>query len=347
MGGDSALSRPDFDSAALGAWLEGHMPGLRLPLRWRRFAGGQSNPTWLMSSADGDFVLRKQPHGTLAESAHALDREVRVLRALAGSAVPVPAVRAWCDDRAVIGTTFYVMDYCPGEVWHDPLLPGLTPAQRAAVYDAMNAALAALHAFDWRSAGLDGFGRPERYFERQLARWGRQNAALDSGPRGDLDALAQWLAAHLPADDSAALVHGDYRIGNLICRLDPPHLGAVLDWELSTIGHPLADLAYNCMAWYLPAGHPVSAGFIGADIAALGIPAEASYLEAYARRTGRSGIPDWRFHVAFSLYRIASIQRGVHARALAGNAASPTAQRFGDSWPMVAATGLARVQRTV
>jgi aminoglycoside phosphotransferase (APT) family kinase protein len=335
----------DFDAAALARWLEPRLPALRGPIRWQRFAGGQSNPTWRMGTAGGDFVLRKQPHGTLTTSAHALDREVRALQALAGSAVPVPAVHVYCDDPAVIGTTFYVMDYCAGEVWHDPLLPDLAPDQRGRIYDAMNAALAALHTFDWQAAGLTGFGRPDGYFERQLSRWGRQNAALDSEPRADLDALAAWLAAHVPTDAGAALVHGDYRMGNLVCRLQPPGVVAVLDWELSTIGHPLADLAYNCLVWYLPAGHPVSPGVVGADLGALGIPGEEAYLAAYARRTGRAAIPDWRFHVAFSLYRIASIQRGVHARALAGNANSPGARRFGDSWPMVAATGLALARR--
>lgn len=334
-----ASAAPDL--AALADWLAASLPHCGTPLRLAKFPGGQSNPTFLVETTTGRWVLRKQPPGALAESAHALDREFRVLQALEDSAVPVPRPLAYCADRAVLGTTFYLMEHCAGAACHDPLLPGFAPAARAAVYAAMNAALAALHGLDWRRAGLGDFGRPEGYLARQLARWQRQNAASGEPPDPDLDSLARWLTDHLPGAQYAALVHGDYRLGNLLCTADPAGVVAVLDWELATIGDPLADLAYSCMTYRLPAGHPVSAGFLGADTGALGIPSEDACLAAYQRCTGLDPAPHWRFHVAFSLYRTACIQRGVYARARAGNASSPTARLFGDSWPMVAAAGLA------
>jgi aminoglycoside phosphotransferase (APT) family kinase protein len=332
-----------FDETALLRWLEANLAGFQGPAELLQFDAGQSNPTFLLRAASSDYVLRKQPPGKLTASAHSLDREYRVLRALAGSDVPIPTALAYCEDPTHIGTQFYVMDYCPGRVFHDPLLPGVSREQRAAIYHSMSAALAALHTVDWRAAGLKGFGRPDHYVERQVARWGKQNDALGREGAGALTALREWIEANVPEDEPACIAHGDYRIGNLICALDPAGVVAVLDWELSTIGHPLADLAYSCMTYHFPAGHAASKGFIGADLAALGIPSEDEYVAVYLKRTGRDDVPHWRFFKAFSLYRMASILRGVYARAIAGNASSSTAHLVGESWRMVADAGHALV----
>jgi aminoglycoside phosphotransferase (APT) family kinase protein len=332
-----------FDEAALLRWLEANLSGFRGPAELLQFDAGQSNPTFLLRAASGDYVLRKQPPGKLVASAHSLDREYRVLSALIDSAVPIPTPLAFCSDPAHIGTQFYVMEHVAGSVFHDPLLPGITREQRTAIYDSMNAALAALHKVDWRAAGLEGFGRPDHYVERQIARWGKQNDALGSDDVGPLTALRKWLNVHLPDDQQASIAHGDYRMGNMICALDRPCVVAVLDWELSTIGHPLADLAYNCMTYALPAGDVISKGFVGADLEALGIPSEDEFVAAYAKRTGRDEVPNWRFFKVFSLYRMASILRGVFARALAGNASSTKAHLIGESWRMVAEAGHALI----
>jgi aminoglycoside phosphotransferase (APT) family kinase protein len=331
--------RHRFDEARLAEWLGGHLAGFEDLLGVRQFAGGQSNPTFHLRAASGEYVLRKKPPGRLVESAHAIDREYRVLRALAGSDVPVPHARLYCDDASVIGTPFYVMDYRPGRIFTDPLLPGMGPAERAGIYDAMNDALARLHRFAWDSAGLGDFGRPAQYVSRQLARWSGQYHAARDGTVPAMDRLGEWLSANVPAAEDAAIAHGDFRIGNLIFDEHESRVVAILDWELSTIGHPLCDLAYNCMTYHLPAGHAVAAGFLGADRASLGIPSEPGYLEAYARRTGRPEVPDWTFYMAFSLYRTAAIQHGVYRRALSGNASSETAHLFGSSYRMVAQAG--------
>lgn len=336
----AVASRHRFDEAALAAWLGTHLTGYAGPLQVRQFDGGQSNPTFHLAAASGEYVLRKKPPGKLLPSAHAIDREYRVLQALRGSEVPVPAALAWCGDDAVIGTPFYLMDYQPGRIFADPLLPGLAAAERGALYDAMNAALARLHGFDWARHGLVDYGRPEQYFARQLARWSRQYEATRTDDVPQMETLRHWLEGHLPTDEAATIAHGDFRIGNLIFHATEPRVVAILDWELSTIGHPLSDVAFNCMTYHLPAGHPVAAGFIGADLAALGIPSEAQYLDAYARRSGRDPRPDWKFCMVFSLYRIAAIQQGVYARSLQGNASSATAGLFGDSYRLVAQAAL-------
>jgi aminoglycoside phosphotransferase (APT) family kinase protein len=334
-----ASERHRFDEARLFEWLGSNLPGFAGPLAVRQFAGGQSNPTFHLRSASGEYVLRKKPPGRLLESAHAIDREYRVLRALSGSDVPVPDALAYCDDAAVVGTPFYVMAYQPGRIFTDPLLPGMSPGGRAAIYDAMNDALARLHRFDWAAAGLAGFGRPEQYVARQVARWSRQYAESRTEVVPAMDDLGAWLAANVPPEDATAIAHGDFRIGNLIFHEREDRVVAILDWELSTLGHPLCDLAYNCMTYHLPAGHPVAAGFAGADRDSLGIPSEPEYLAAYARRTGRREVPDWRYYMAFSLYRTAAIQHGIYRRALAGNASSDTAHLFGECYRMVAETG--------
>lgn len=321
--------RHRFDEAALAEYLRRELPGFAPPLQILQFQGGQSNPTFLLSAASGTYVLRKKPPGKLLASAHAIDREWRVLRALQDAAVPVPRVLHYCESEAVVGTPFYVMEYLAGRIFTDPALPGLAPAERRAAYDSMNAALAQLHQVDWRAAGLGDFGRPERYAERQIERWSRQYQATQTEPVAEMDAVREWLAAHLPEEETAAIAHGDYRIGNLVYAEREPRVLAVLDWELATIGHPLADLAFNCMSYHFPPDESLAPGLCGLELEILGIPSEPQYLEAYARRTGRDPRPHWRFFMAFSLYRAAAIQQGVHSRALAGNASSPLAGRFG------------------
>ncbi len=328
-----------IDGERLSRWLSGRLPGFEGPIEVERFVGGQSNPTYRLSGASGTLVLRKQPPGKLVPSAHAIDREYRILDALGDSGVPVPAVRLYCDDASVIGTPFYVMEYVEGRVSHDPLLPDQDAASRSALYDSMNEALARLHLFDWRAAGLDDFGKPVDYFARQVGLWSRQYDKARTNDVPAMDSLRRWLEQNLPDDQAATVVHGDYRIGNLIIHPSRPQVVAVLDWELSTIGHPLADLAFNCMTYRLQSGHPIAPGFVGTDLAGSGIPSEGEYLDAYARRTGRDPSPMWRFCMAFSLYRVAAIQAGVYARALAGNAVSETARRFGDSFRLMAGIG--------
>jgi aminoglycoside phosphotransferase (APT) family kinase protein len=311
------------------------------PLAVRQFASGQSNPTFHLRSAAGEHVLRKKPPGVLVESAHAIDREYRVLSALASGDVPVPRTRVYCDDAAVIGTPFYVMDYQPGRIFTDPLLPGMTPTERAGIYDAMNDALARLHNFDWAGNGLGDFGKPAQYVARQITRWRKQYVAASTKSVAAMDQLGDWLTANVPDRESAAIAHGDFRLGNLIFDAREARVVAILDWELSTIGEPLCDLAFNCMTYHLPAGDPVAAGFAGVDIAALGIPSAADYLAAYARRTGRAEVPSGVFTWPSACTRTAAIQHGVYRRALAGNASSETALLFGDCYRKVAESGWA------
>jgi len=323
-----------FDEAALARHLAAHLPGFAGALTVRQFQGGQSNPTFHLQAGGRAYVLRKKPPGALLPSAHAVDREFRVLEALAGSAVPVPAVHLLCSDDAVIGQMFYVMDWIDGRVFADRLLPGCTAAERAAMYDDMNRILAALHRVDWRAAGLEGFGRADGYVARQVARWSRQYEASRTEPVPAMDRLIEWLAAHLPESDEAAIVHGDYRVGNLIFHPREPRVVAVLDWELATIGHPLADLAYNCLAYRLTGTH--DHGFPPGDLGALGLPREADYVAAYAARAGRSGIEDWEFFIVFAMFRIAAILAGVYRRGLDGNAADARALEASRDYRLIA-----------
>lgn len=338
--GTGAVSeRHRFDEVALAGWMQANVDGFSGLLRVSQFSGGQSNPTFLLATGGAEFVLRKQPPGKLLPSAHAIDREYRVTGALADSGVPVPRLRGYCAEAALIGTPFYLMDYQPGRIFTDPLLPGLGPDERAAIYDAMNDALARLHGIDWSAAGLADFGRPEKFVVRQIARWSRQYEATRTDDVPAMEDLRRWLEAHSPADELAAIAHGDFRMGNLIFHPTEARVVAVLDWELATIGHPYSDLAYNCMTYHLPAGHAISAGFVGDGIDTDGIPDEAEYLAAYARRSGHDPRPNWRFFMAFSLFRVAAIQQGVYARSLQGNASSNIAQLFGESYRMVAEAG--------
>lgn len=309
-----------FDEARLAAWMAAKVEGYRGPLKVQQFQGGASNPTFLLTAGDGHrYVLRKKPPGQLLSSAHQVDREYRVMKALGGH-IPVPVMRALCDDPAVIGTTFYVMDYLEGRIFRDAALPGLQPADRAAIYDDLNATLAKLHAVDFEAVGLGDYGRPGNYFERQVARWTRQYRDAESESIPAMDALIEALPARIPTDDSVSIAHGDYRLENVMYHPTEPRIIAVLDWELSTIGHPLADIGYNAFIWR---SHSPSWGSLdGVDLAASGIPTEAEYVAAYCRRTGRDGIGDWPFYMAFGIFRLASISQGVYRRTLAGVLAS-------------------------
>jgi len=330
-----------FDEAALSSYLAKHLPGMGGPLSICQFSGGQSNPTFHVHGPEGEFVLRKKPTGKLLPGAHAVDREYRVLNALQGSGVPVPRMLHWCEDDAVIGTPFYIMEYLHGRILRNPLLPGMEPAERAAVYDSMNEVMARLHNLDFKAAGLEGFGKPDNYIGRQVALWSRQYEASKTEDVPAMEQLIQWLPQNIPQDQSSSVVHGDFRLENLMFDSREPKVIAVLDWELSTIGHPLSDLSFNCMTYYLPSASEIAPGFVGSDLEALGIPAETAYVSRYCDRTGRDQIDCWKFFMAFSLFRTAAIQQGVYDRALKGNASSETAHRFGALYPLVAAQGWA------
>ncbi len=317
-----------FDVAALERYMREHVAGFAGGVSVRQFVGGQSNPTYHLGTDAQEYVLRRKPPGKLLPSAHAVEREYRVISALAGTGVPVPRTYALCEDASVVGTPFYIMEYVRGRVLTEPRLPGLPPAERAEIYDAMNRVLAGLHTVDWQAVGLADFGRPGNYFARQIHRWTAQYRASETETIPSMERLIAWLPGHIPADDTTTLVHGDYRLGNMIIHPTEPRVVAVLDWELSTLGHPLADLAYNCMPYHLSADS--MEGFEGEDLSRLGIPSEESYLAAYCRRTGRASIGDWNFYVGFAMFRLAAIAQGIMGRVLAGTASDVNARQRGE-----------------
>ena len=323
-----------IDAPSLERYLAGHLPGFRGPLEIRQFEGGQSNPTYLLRAAGRELVLRKKPPGQLLPSAHAVDREYRVMKALAGSGVPVPPALLLCEDATVVGTPFFIMGCVDGRVFRQPHLPGVGAGDRAAMYADMADVLARLHGVDVAAIGLSEYGKPGNYYARQIGRWGQQYVAAKTGEIPSMDRLMEWLPAHIPPGDETAIVHGDYRVENLIFHPTDPRIVAIVDWELSTLGHPLADLAYNCLTYYLP---PEALGRVETvDSDRSGLPGEADYVAAYCRRTGRSGIPDWNFYLAFSMFRLASILQGVYARGLQGNAASSYALQRGAAARVIA-----------
>ena len=320
-----------FDERSLERYLLGALPGFTAPLRVEQFRGGQSNPTFLLTGGDGaHFVLRKKPSGPLLPSAHAVDREFRVISALYPTGFPVARPYVLCEDAAVIGTAFYVMGYAAGRNFWDPTLPGMERSQRAAVYEEMNRVLVRLHGLDFNALGLADYGKPGNYFARQIARWSKQYRASETQRIAAMENLLAWLPQNVPPGEESALVHGDYRLDNMIFAPDEPRVLAVVDWELSTLGHPIADFSYHVMAWRIPAGRD-NRGLLGLDLPALGIPTETEYVRAYCERSGRPAIaPDvWEFCMAYNLFRIACIRQGIMRRVLDGTAASAHAREAG------------------
>jgi aminoglycoside phosphotransferase (APT) family kinase protein len=320
-----------IDEKKLAGYLKAHMPEFSGDMTISQFAFGQSNPTYLLSTADGEYVLRKKPPGKLLPSAHAVDREYRILKSLENTDVPVPKTYHLCEDDSIIGTAFYIMERMQGRVFREPTATQAANAEeRRAIFDAMNDTLAKIHKVDWKTLGLENFGKPGNYMARQVSRWTKQYEASKTEDIDSMDRLIQWLNANIPADDSTTIVHGDFRLENTMIHATRPQVIAVFDWELSTLGHPLADLAYNCMGYHLPDLGDKRMSLGSDNIEGYGIPTEEEYIADYCRRTGRSSIPNWDFFIAFSVFRLAAIVQGVYKRGLDGIASSDNAKTYGD-----------------
>ena len=321
-----------FDVSLLADYMVSHVEGFHGLVNVTQFKGGQSNPTYLVEAESGKYVLRRKPPGTLLESAHAVDREFRIISALYGADFPVPRPYALCEDDEVIGTMFFIMEYVEGRIFWDLDLPDANPADREALYDNVNATIAKLHALDIGTLGLDDFGKPGNYFARQVSRWSGQYRASETSRIKAMDALIEWLPENIPADESVSIVHGDFRLDNMIIHPTEPKVIAVLDWELSTIGHPLADFTYHLMAWQMPELGIGSVGLLGKDLTSLGIPGEDAYTATYCKRIGRNnGITDRHFYSAFNFFRLAAILQGIAGRVRDGTAASADAGQAADS----------------
>lgn len=312
-----------FDEQQLLDYLSSHVESFQGPLTVRQFKGGQSNPTYLIDAASGRYVLRRKPPGKLLKSAHAVDREFQVISALYAAGFPVPRPVVLCKDEQIIGTMFFVMEFVDGRIFWDLDLPGLEPEERAAIYDNVNETIAKLHNYNYKTLGLEDFGKPGNYFARQISRWTGQYRASETATVDAMNSLMEWLPANIPDDDSASIVHGDYRLDNMILHPTEPKVIAVLDWELSTIGHPLADFTYHLMIWQMPEIGIGSIGLANKPLSKLGIPDEDTYIEQYCRRTGRdSGIADRNFYSAFNFFRLAAILQGIAGRVRDGTASS-------------------------
>lgn len=337
--------RDTLDTSTLTVWLSDRLPGFAGPIEAVKYKGGQSNPTYLLKTPGHRYVLRRKPLGNLLKSAHAVDREFRVQKALAATDVPVARMHLLCEDDAVIGSAFYIMDEVPGRNFDDPRLPGLTMPERQAIIDEMNRVLAAIHAVDIHAVGLAEYGPEGDYFRRQVDRWSTQYKASQTDELPDMTALMSWLDENMPADDGRrCLVHGDFRLDNMLFSHDNTTCAAVLDWELSTIGHPFADLAAVVMQWSMPVG-PVGRGLKGVDRKAAGLWSDQHFIDAYCERRGLSGIEDFGFYLAFCHFRMAAILQGVKKRALEGNASDPEkGLRLGRYVPDFARQGLAAAQ---
>ncbi len=332
-----------FDEARLAEWMAENIRDYAGPLSVEQFKGGQSNPTYKLITPSRCYVLRRKPPGELLKGAHAVEREARILTALGGVGFPVAAVHGLCTDETVIGTWFFIMDMVEGRIFWDCTFPNVSSAERPAYFGAMNETLAQLHRIDYAAIGLQDYGRPGNYFGRQIERWSRQYLDdADAGRDANMDRLLEWLPAHIPPGDETSIVHGDFRCDNLIFHPTEPRILAVLDWELSTLGHPLADFSYNAMMYHMPPR--IVAGLAGADIAALNIPSEADYIDAYCRRTGRQNIPGYDFYLAFNLFRLASIFHGIKGRVLRGTAASSQAAERAKAFPELSALAWQRAQ---
>lgn len=336
--GTRAVSQQhQVDIGALTAWLEKNLDGFKGPLTVEMFKGGQSNPTYKLVTPAQSYVMRAKPGpvAKLLPSAHAVEREFKVMSGLAGTDVPVPRMYCLCEDESIIGRAFYVMEFMAGRVLWDQSLPGMDNATRSAIYDEMNRVIAALHTVRFADRGLADYGKPGNYFERQIGRWSKQYVASVTQPIPEMDRLMEWLPAHIPAsarDESmTSIVHGDFRLDNLMFHATEPRAIAVLDWELSTLGHPLADFSYHCMAWHIP--HAMSRGVGGLDLQSLGIPTESEYIRRYCDRTGvttpEALAPDWNFYLAYNMFRIAAILQGIAKRVEAGTASSEQAVASG------------------
>jgi len=325
VGTTPVQERQRFDLGALDAYLRERVAGYRGPLDVAQFKGGQSNPTFLLGTPHARYVMRAKPApaAKLLPSAHAVDREYRVITALGGVGMPVPRTFALCEDEGVIGRAFYVMEFVDGRVLWDQALPGMGREERGAIYDEMNRVIARLHAVDYKAIGLETYGKPGNYFARQIDRWTKQYRASATEPIEAMDRLIAWLPGAIPPGDETTIVHGDYRLDNLVFHPTEPRILAILDWELSTLGHPLADFSYHCMSWHIPPAQ--FRGIAGLDLAALGIPAEDEYVAAYCRRSGRGRIDHWDFYLAYNMFRLAAILQGIMKRALDGTAASQQA----------------------
>jgi aminoglycoside phosphotransferase (APT) family kinase protein len=336
-----------IDEPALARYLRGRLPGFESVLEVRQFQGGQSNPTYHLRTDGGDYVLRKKPPGKLLPRAHEVDREHRVMAALANTDVPVPRMRLLCEDESVLGTSFFVMDHVPGRVFPDRVMRECTPEHRAAIYEDLARVLAALHRVDWRAVGLEGFGRPDGYMQRQVALWTRQWQAAQLEDMPAMDLLAQWLPDHLPPDDAAAacIAHGDYRLGNVLIHPTEPRVVAVLDWELSTIGNPLADLAYFCLTYHLPGGPDGRSGVAGEDLTCTGLPDQQAFVANYSRYADREPPESLDTFIVFSMFRLASIVAGVWRRGVEGNAADSRATEFRERYRELAQAAWALVQQ--
>ena len=316
-----------FDEGALDAYMRAHIDGYEGPLSVQKFKGGQSNPTYLITTPGKKYVLRRKPPGKLLPSAHAVDREYRVMTALGAQSFPAPKTYALCEDPEVIGTAFFIMDFVEGRIFWQSDLPDVSKEERRPLYHALTDTLADLHMVDYEAAGLGDYGKAGNYFERQIGRWSKQYKGAETETIEDMDMLIEWLPTAIPQDEAVSIVHGDYRFDNAIIHPTDPKVIAVLDWELSTLGHPLADFTYFLMVWNFP--KEVRGGLMGADLEALGIPTIEETVERYAARTGRTRIDDLDFCFAYNTFRLASIVQGVYARALQGNASSPEAKKMG------------------
>ncbi|MBI1943447.1 MAG: phosphotransferase family protein [Betaproteobacteria bacterium] len=336
--------RHRFDQARLEAFLRERIEGLRGPLEVEQFRGGQSNPTYRISAGGERFALRRKPPGKLLPSAHAVDREFRVISALHKVGFPVAKPCLLCEDDSVIGTAFYVMDCVDGRVLWDQSLPGMSKGERFAIWDELNRVIALLHSLDYRALGLEGFGKPGSYIGRQIGRWTKQYLASETAKIEAMDRLIAWLPQNLPPGDETTVVHGDYRLDNTIFHPTEARILAVLDWELSTLGDPMADFAYHCMSWHIPPGQ--FRGIAGLDLAQLGIPGESQYVEAYCRRVGRKAVEPsvWDYYMAYNLFRIAAILQGIAKRALDGTAASSHAAEAGARARVMAELGWQQVE---
>jgi aminoglycoside phosphotransferase (APT) family kinase protein len=335
--------RHRFDTERLDAYMRAHVAGFAGPLEVAQFKGGQSNPTFMLSTPGARYVLRRKPPGKLLPSAHAVDREYRVISALYQAGIPVARSFALCEDEAIIGTAFYIMEYVDGRVLWDQALPGMAPTERTAIYAEMNRVIAALHQVDYRAVGLSDYGKPGNYLERQIGRWSKQYRASETERIEAMERLIEWLPQHIPSQDETSIVHGDYRLDNVIFHKSEPRILAVLDWELSTLGHPLADFSYHCMYWRLTPEQ--FRGLGGLDLHALGIPTEEEYVDMYCRRTGRPRIDNWDYYAAYNMFRLGAICQGIMGRVVDGTAVSEKALESGKRARPLAEAGWREVEK--